>query len=286
VDADTAPNQPAARDVGWGYCRISGNLEFILRPLFISLSFLSSPTSSSPNSRPLSSLSCVRLCVLFFPSSAPPSDRSSRLASTLRFAYVSSGFFLRFLPCPLPYQRPCEQPTDLPLFQMVGQQQLQRPPFSVGHGPSIQHNNMLSQFQNNGAMNQMAAPQLQAAFQQNRPTPAMLASLQPTQARQLELMMAQHQQPHNNLVASRLNPSQSVQQGFPQGMVGGNPGPGQPSQGKPFYYHFSPRLTYKFSQPRYRGSNVQWHDTPGHKTRCSAGITRSGSTPPYEHQSH
>jgi len=96
----------------------------------------------------------------------------------------------------------------------------------------MQHNNMLSQFQNNGAINQMTGPQLQAAFQQNRPTPSMLASLQPTQARQLELMMAQHQPPHNNLMASRLNQSQPVQQGFPQGMIGGNHNPGQPSQGK------------------------------------------------------
>ena len=47
--------------------------------------------------------------------------------------------------------------------------------------------------------------------------------------------MAQHQQPHNNpsgLVASRLNQQQSIQQGFQQGMIGGNPNPGQPSQGK------------------------------------------------------
>ena len=114
---------------------------------------------------------------------------------------------------------------------MVGQQQLQRQPFPVGPGSNMQHN-MLGQFQNNGALNQMTAPQLQAAFQQNRPTPAMLANLQPSQARQLEMMMAQHQPPHNNLVASRLNPSQPVQQGFPQGMIGGNPNPGQSPQGK------------------------------------------------------
>ena len=119
---------------------------------------------------------------------------------------------------------------------MVGQQQLQRPPFSMGHG--LQHNNMLSQFQNNGAINQMSAPQLQAAFQQNRANPAMLANLQPAQARQFELMMAQHQQPNSvGLVASRLNSSQPVQQGFPPGMIGGNPNPGQPSQGKPLFYH-------------------------------------------------
>jgi hypothetical protein len=117
---------------------------------------------------------------------------------------------------------------------MVSQQQLQRSPFSASHGQSMQHNSMLSQFQNNGAINQMTTSQLQAALQQNRPTPAMLASLQPTQARHFELMMAQHQPSHNNpagLVASRLNQSQSVQQGFPQGMIGGNPNPGQPSQG-------------------------------------------------------
>lgn len=63
----------------------------------------------------------------------------------------------------------------------------------------------------------------------------MLASLQPNQARQLELMMAQHQPLHNNqvngLVASRLNQSPPVQQGFPQGMIGGSQNPGQPSQG-------------------------------------------------------
>lgn len=140
---------------------------------------------------------------------------------------------------------------------MVGQQQLQRPPFSVGPGPSLQHNNVLNQFQNNGAMNQMTAPQLSAAFTQNRPTPAMLASLQPTQARQLELMMAQ--QPLNNqvgLVASRLNPSQPVQQGFPQGMIGGNPNPGQQSQGQPLYYCPRPLLMFNCSQPSQYGSNV------------------------------
>jgi hypothetical protein len=107
----------------------------------------------------------------------------------------------------------------------------------------MQHNNMLSQFQNNGAINQMTTPQLQAAFQQNRPTPAMLANLQPTQARQLELMMAQHQQPNQVGLASRLNPSQPVQQGFPQGMINGNPNPGQPSQGKSIFYHLRPLLT-------------------------------------------
>ena len=124
---------------------------------------------------------------------------------------------------------------------MVGQQQLQRPPFSVGPGHNMQHNNMLSQFQNNGAINQMTAPQLQAAFQQNRPTSAMLASLQPTQARQLELMMAQHHNNSASLVASRLGP-QGIPQGFPQGMIGGNPNPGQPSQGEPLCYHLQPLL--------------------------------------------
>ena len=93
----------------------------------------------------------------------------------------------------------------------------------------------------------MTGPQLQAGFQQNRPTTAMLASLQPTQARQFELMMAQHQPPHNNLMASRLNQSQPVQQGFPQGMIGGNPNTGQPSQGKLLYHQLRPRLTCSFS---------------------------------------
>jgi len=166
---------------------------------------------------------------------------------------------------------------------MVGQQQLQRSPFSVGSGPGLQHNNMLSQFQNNGAINQMTAPQLQAAFQQSRPTPAMLANLQPTQARQLELMMAQHQQPNPvGLVASRLNSSQPVQQGFPPGMIG-NPNSGQSSQGKSLFHRLRPLLTCNRSQPCYCGSNVQWYDPSGHETRCVAGITRSGSTPPYQH---
>ena len=155
----------------------------------------------------------------------------------------------------------------------------------MGSGPGLQHNNMLSQFQN-GAINQMSAPQLQAAFQQNRPSPAMLANLQPTQARQLELIMAQNQQSNVGLVASRLNPSQPVQQGFPQGMIGGNPNSGQPSQGKPLLCCPRPLLTCNYSQPCHCGSNVQWHDPSGHKTRGIAGITRSGSTPPYQHQSH
>ena len=133
---------------------------------------------------------------------------------------------------------------------MIGQQQLQRPPFSAGSGPSMQH---ISQFQNNGAINQMTAPQLQAALQQNRPTQAMLASLQPNHARQLELM-AQHRPSHNNpvngLVASRLNPSQSAQQGFPQGMIGGTPNPGQQSQGKSLCcFHLRCLLTYNYSEP-------------------------------------
>lgn len=125
---------------------------------------------------------------------------------------------------------------DIVGSQMVGQQQLQRPTFSAGSGPSMQHN-MLSQFQNNGVINQMTTPQLHAAFQQNRSTPAMLANMQPTQARQLELMMAQHHPSHGNqangLVPSRLNSSQPVQQGFPQGMIGGTPNAGQPSQVNP-----------------------------------------------------
>jgi hypothetical protein len=125
----------------------------------------------------------------------------------------------------------------------------------------MQHNNLLTQFQNNGVMSQMTAPQLQAAFQQNRATPAMLANLQPTQARQLELMMAQHQPLHNNqvngLAASRLNPSQPVQQGFPQGMIGGSPNPGQQSQGKFFrHYHLRLLLICNRSQPRKHPSNV------------------------------
>ena len=246
MDADTATNQPAAaHSVGWGYCRISGKPEFILRPLFISLLFLSSSPSSCPAF--YSSITILRPPSDLFPlSETPPSDRPSRLACsgllTSAVAFVTFLLTLPFLsPPPL-----CERPTNFPLFQMVGQQQLQRPPFSMGPGPSMQHNNMLSQFQNNGAINQMT-PQLQAAFQQNRPTPAMLASLQPTQARQLELMMAQHQPPHNNLMASRLNPSQPVQQGFPQGMIGGNPNPGQPSQGRLFYHQLRPRLTYTCS---------------------------------------
>jgi hypothetical protein len=124
---------------------------------------------------------------------------------------------------------------DMVGSQMVGQQ-LQRQTFSAGPGQStqLQHNHILSQFQNNAALSQMTAPQLQAAFQQNRPASTMLAGLQPNQARHLELMMAQHQSPHNNqvngLVASRLNQSQAVQQGFPQGMISGIPNPGQPSQ--------------------------------------------------------
>ena len=132
---------------------------------------------------------------------------------------------------------------------MLSQQQLQRPPFSAGPGSNMQHNNMLGQFQNNGVINQMTAPQLQAAFQQNRPTPAMLASLQPTQARHLELMMAQHQSSHNNNgLVTRLNPSQSVQQGFPQSMIGGSPNPGQPSQGECLMVH-SPAV-YSDVQPQ------------------------------------
>jgi hypothetical protein len=171
---------------------------------------------------------------------------------------------------------------------MVGQQQLQRSPFSAGPGSSIQHNNILSQFQNNGAIGQMTAPQLQAAFQQNRPTPAMLASLQPNQARQLELMMAQHQPLHNSpvngLVASRLNPSQPVQQGFPQGMIGGSPNPGQPSQGEFICLHrLRFLLTCNRSQPRKWYSNVQRYGFPGLKTCCVTRIKKSGHPPSREH---
>lgn len=178
---------------------------------------------------------CARPTI-FFSSSLPDTALQQTLASSLLgFAYVSSGFLLRCSLFPSPYQQALEQSTDLPLLQVVGQQQMQRPPFSTGPGPNIQHNNLLSQFQNNGAIGQMTAPQLQAAFQQNRPTPAMLASLQPNQARHLELMMAQHQplqnNPVNGLVASRLQ-SQPVQQGFPQSMIGGSQNTGQPSQGK------------------------------------------------------
>jgi hypothetical protein len=163
---------------------------------------------------------------------------------------------------------------------MVDQQQLQRPPFPVDPHPSVQHN-VFSQFQNR----QMTAPQFQAAFQQNRPTPAMFASLQPIQARQLELMMAQHQPPHNNPVGV-VNPSQPVQQGFPRGMIDGNPNPEQPSQGKLLYCHFRPSLTSNLSQPYQCSSNAQWHDSSGYKTRCVGRVARSGSAPPHEHQSH
>jgi hypothetical protein len=106
----------------------------------------------------------------------------------------------------------------------------------------------------------MTAPQLQAALQQNRSTPAMLAGLQPNQARQLELM-AQHRPSHNNsvngLVASRLNTSQPAQQGFPQGMIGGTQNPGQQSQGKSLCcYCLKWLLTYDYSESRHCCSNV------------------------------
>ena len=210
-------------------------LNSFLAPSSSFFAFLSS-TLSSFSHFPLSHYYLLSALVFFFFSRhRPPTSPRLQLAWVcLRQQWLLLRFFS---PRPFPDKRPCEQPTDFPLFQMVGQQQLQRQPFSVGSGSSLQHNNMLSQFQNNGAINQMTAPQLQAAFQQNRPTPAMLANLQPTQARQLELMMAQQPNPVG-LVASRLNPSQPVQQGFPPGMIGGNSNPGQPSQGKPlFYYH-------------------------------------------------
>ena len=154
---------------------------------------------------------------------------------------------------------------------MVGQQQLQRSPFSVGSGPNLQHGNMLGQFQNNGAINQMTAPQFQAAFQQNRPTPAMLANLQPTQARQLELMMAQHQQPNQvGLATSRLNSSQNVQQGFPPGMISGNPNPGQPSQGQPPYYRPRPLLTFNHNAVNPSPSVQMFNGTTPQDTKRAA----------------
>jgi hypothetical protein len=245
VDADTATAQPAAHNVGRGYCRISGNLEPILRSPLPSLFRFSLPPHFPSPSLTLPFPACARSCILFFILQTLPSDQPSRLT---RFGLLTSAvaFCCRSYSAPPLAKRSREQLTDFLPFQMVGQQQLQRPPFSVGPSPGMQHNNMLGQFQNNGGINQMTTPQLQAAFQQNRATPAMLASLQPTQARQLELIMAQHQQPHNNpsgLVASRLNQQQSIQQGFPQGMIGGNPNPGQPSQGKFLHYYFRPRLT-------------------------------------------
>lgn len=281
MDADAATSQPAAHNVGWGYGRISGNLAFILHPLFISLSFLSSSLSSFPRFPP----SCCYLAPALVFSSPDTALRPALTFGALGVAYVSVAFVTFLLTLPLASPPLCEQPTDFPLLQMVGQQQLQRQPFPMGPSSGMQHNNMLSQFQNNGAVNQMTAPQLQPTFQQNRPSPAMLANLQPTQARQLELMMAQHQPPHNNHVASRLNQSQPVQQGFPQGMMGGNPNPGQPSQGKLLYHHLRPCLTCNFSQPRHYGPNVQCYDS-GYKTCRITRIARSSSTPPCEHQSH
>ena len=234
MDAATATSEPAAHNVVWGYCRISGNFESILRCLIIFPFFLFSALSSFSRFPPFLYHLAPAPVFFFLLFQTPPSDQSSPLACS--GSLTSAAAFVTFLTIPSPYQRAFEQLTDFPLLQMVGQQQLQRSPFSVGPGQNIQHNNILSQFQNNAAISQMTAPQLQAAFQQNRATPAMLANLQPTQTRQLELMMAQHQSPHNNqvngLIASRLNPSQPIQQGFPQGMIGGTPNSGQLSQGK------------------------------------------------------
>ena len=196
----------------------------------------------------------------FFSPSLPDTTLQTSLPSSLStLAYVSSGFCYVSFP-PHLTNGPLNSQL-ISLLQMVEQQQLQRPTFFEGSNPSMQHN-MLSQFQDNWVINQMATPQLHAASQQNWPTPAMLAGPQPTQAGQLELVMAQHQPSHGNqangLVPSRLNSSQPVQQGFPQGMIGGTPNSGQLSQGKPLCCCRIRRfLTCDCSQPCRCCSNVR-----------------------------
>lgn len=59
-----------------------------------------------------------------------------------------------------------------------------------------------------------------------------------------------HQQPNQvGLVASRLNSSQAVQQGFPPRTISGNSNPRQPSQGQLPYFHHRPLLTFNPTAP-------------------------------------